>query len=407
MRSLIFNCILLCLLCLPLAGVSGQEASTSEASTESEAPARLRTMRSPHFEVIGLDMRSVAYMDELGSMCVQVAERYLPSERLASPRPILVSLRPEEFSEFAGDYRIRVAGQGIVQLELRWEASLSLERACSAMSEALLIQYAIYNYGLEAPQHMRAWPVSALGAELLFALRPAKFVDVLKQARQGSAAALTPLLELLLADATQADRERSAHLDYSGYWLLQAMKTSALTREGLRDIFQQAVAGVDVEDALLGAVVGNEPGVDAVPGQEWFGGQMQALLSREYEVMESMGETRAWLAALVSFEGLKDLDIDGLAELESKAGVLNLRSLWKHREEPAVRELVQARYEILRLRMLRLNSAYFNAARSLGVLFETILSDGASHQYLHALTIYLSDWEDAKDMQDKIELILE
>jgi hypothetical protein len=363
-------------------------------------------LRSPHFEVIGLDVRSVAYMDELGSMCVQVAERYLPSERLAYPRPILVSLRPEEFSEFVGDYRIRVAGRGVVQLELRWEASLSLERACSAMSEALLIQYVIYNFGQEAPQHMRAWPVSALGAELLFALRPAKFVDVLKSARQSPLPSLSPLLELLLADVTQAENPGTKRLDYSGYWLLQALKSSALTRDALRGLFQQAVAGVDVEDSLLSGVAGNEPEVDAVSGQDWFNEQLQVLLSREYEVMESMGETRAWLAALVSFDGLKDSDVEELAELELEEGVLNLRSLWKYREEPAVRELVQARYGILRLRMLRLNSAYFNAARSLGVLFEIILSDGALHQYLHALAIYLSDWEDAKDMQEKIELIL-
>ena len=67
---------------------------------------------------------------------------------------------------------------------------------------------------------------------------------------------------------------------------------------------------------------------------------------------------------------------------------------------------MQARYEILRLRMARINPAYYNPAHSLGVLFESILNDESAHKYLHSLTIYLSDWVDAKEMQDSLENIL-
>jgi len=56
----------------------------------------------------------------------------------------------------------------------------------------------------------------------------------------------------------------------------------------------------------------------------------------------------------------------------------------------------------LLLRMARINPAYYNPARSLGVLFESILQETPSHLYLHHLTIYLSDWEDAKEMQAEI-----
>ena len=74
---------------------------------------------------------------------------------------------------------------------------------------------------------------------------------------------------------------------------------------------------------------------------------------------------------------------------------------------PKVQELVQARYEILRLRMTRVNPAYYNSALSLGELFEGILNDESSYKYLHSLTMYLSEWVDAKEMQDSLENILD
>jgi hypothetical protein len=53
--------------------------------------------------------------------------------------------------------------------------------------------------------------------------------------------------------------------------------------------------------------------------------------------------------------------------------------------------------------MVRINPAYYNAAYSLGVLFENLLLNEAPHKYLHALTLFLSDWEDAKELQEAVE----
>jgi hypothetical protein len=185
----------------------------------------------------------------------------------------------------------------------------------------------------------------------------------------------------------------------SGYWLLQAMKVGSLKRPLLRSLFRQAIAGGDVEEALTAAVQPSDPTSEVLPGQVWWQGQMEVLLRREYDVIEPMDASRAWLASLTR--------LDTPLALESGEIQLNLRSIWTHRAEPQLREMIQARYAILRLRMARTNPAYYNAARSLGVLFERILDDAPSHQYLHALTIYLSDWEDAKEMQDEIENILD
>jgi hypothetical protein len=163
----------------------------------------------------------------------------------------------------------------------------------------------------------------------------------------------------------------------------------------VRSLFQQALMGADIQPALTAALQSNDPTAEALVADSWWDAQMRVLLDRDYDVIETMGVTREWLSALARF----DLPL----ATESGEVSLNLRSLRMHRDDPQVREWVEARYNILRLRMVRANPAYFNAARSLGVLFETLLNDAPAHQYLHALTIYLSDWEDAKDLQSLVE----
>ena len=115
-----------------------------------------------------------------------------------------------------------------------------------------------------------------------------------------------------------------------------------------------------------------------------------------------MEVSREWLATLGRFDTwLNPGSQEATEELK-----LDLRAIWTHRAKSEVQELIQARYEILRLRMVRINPAYYNSAHSLGVLFESILNDELAHEYLHSLTIYLSEWVDAKEMQESLENIL-
>ena len=68
-----------------------------------------------------------------------------------------------------------------------------------------------------------------------------------------------------------------------------------------------------------------------------------------------------------------------------------------------MREFIEARYEILLLRIVSVNPAYFNAARSLGALFETYLSEESKrHRYMHGMATFLGDFEDAKDLEDLV-----
>jgi hypothetical protein len=355
----------------------------------------LRSLSNDHFDVIGMHMRSVSYVNELSAFIVQIAERYLPREGLTFPSNILISLRPGEHVDFVGDYRIRFAERGSIQVDLRWEDSMTLERSCYAISEALLVQYAIYNYGTKAPDKIRSWTIDALANDVYISLRSAEFADLLKVAQEMDVPQLTEILE--------PSRSTFAVPSAGGYWLLQIMKSGTLERPVSRSLFQQAIAGIDIEGALTAAIESRRPAAELLPLQTWWVQQLSLMFDQEYEVVETMGVSRDWLSKLGRFDIPLILGLQPANE-ELK---LDLRAIWTHRAIPKVQELVQARYEILRLRMARVNPAYYNSALSLGKLFEGILNDESSHKYIHSLTMYLSEWVDAKEMQDSLENILD
>ncbi len=80
--------------------------------------------------------------------------------------------------------------------------------------------------------------------------------------------------------------------------------------------------------------------------------------------------------------------------------------LWTHRADEALRAVLAARQQIIALRLERVNPAYFNAAQSLGALYETTLQTERRFEFIHAFTAYLSDWEDTKRLHEKAHELL-
>ena len=384
MPQVIFRTFVLLLLTLCGSGAIAQQALPG-----------LRSMGNDRFDVVGLHLRSVSYVNELSAFSIQIAERYLPTKGLAFPSKILISLRPEAHVDFEGDYRIRIAERGSVQVDLLWEDSMTLERTCYVISEALLVQYSVFNYGIEAANQLRSWTISALANDVYLTLRPAKFVDLLKAAQEAEVSELNGILEPSRSGLTVPSA--------AGYWLLKTMKSGSMERTVLRSLFQQAIAGIDIEEALAAALWASQPTAELFPVQTWWEQQLGFIFGQEYEVVETMEVSREWLATLGRFDTRLNLE----SQEASEELMLDLRAIWTHRANSEVQELVQARYEILRLRMARINPAYYNPALSLAVLFESILNDESAHKYLHSLAIYLSDWLDAKEMQESLENILD
>jgi hypothetical protein len=347
----------------------------------SDAKSDLRSASNAQFEIIGLHGRSVSYVEELSRHIVEVAGRYLDRSALQFPQRILVSLKPPEYVNFEGDYSVRFGERGFVNLDLRWDESLNLLTTCRALSEALLVRYSIFNYGQAGPNFLPKWPATAIGTKAYIVLRPAQS----KRLIDWTEFTATPTVGSLLR---RKWNEPAA--DLNAYLFLQAIERGGLDRRRVRSLMAQSIAGQDVAEELAGRVLSNSPTTENLGLDDWWRASFQELLTLPVEPMETMEDSRLWIEALADLSN---------AELKN----LNLSRLWHERENEAMRELINARYELLKLRILRVNPAYFNAARSLGALFETYLASERRHKYIFNLTVFLGDLEDSRALQEKVE----
>ena len=120
------------------------------------------------------------------------------------------------------------------------------------------------------------------------------------------------------------------------------------------------------------------------------------MQDREY--CDSLDASRTWIEELANFDNYTDLGVE----------LNNLMELWKYRNNETLRSTLEARREIIRLRIERVNPAYFNVALSLGILFDKALEAEHKYEFIHALAVYLSDWSDTKQLHEKaFELLSE
>lgn len=354
------------------------------AGVDSEAQP-IQSARNNFFEVIGLDRRSVTVVDELNMQVARRAARYLNREGLQYPLPILVRLRPVEQFDFQGDHRIHLAARNAVELDVRWSRELSLERMCYLLSKAILLQYAVFNHGPGIGPEVRSWPIDALAMETYLSLRPAKWMHF--QGALGSGPTIP--LSVVLGGRLSVAPDPAA-----GFWAFQSIKSNLRDSRRWRAAFQQALAGVHVGESLATGLNLQFVADGGVSLENWWSGQVKAIIGRDWDAVESMEASRIWLEALARIDSI---------EMGEDTVAVDLRSLWQYRDSVVVRGIISARYEILRLRLGRCNPAYFNAARSLGALFETFLDAEPRHTYVHALVAYLVDWEDARDLEATLE----
>ena len=345
---------------------------------------RIRTIEGAHFNVVGADARSLTFVEALTDSLTAVAEKYLKDAPLDFQPQVFVALRPREHVNFEGEYQI-TQDLAKINLDFNWTESLALETVCYALSEAYLKQYSIYQYGPDGPNRIREWVVSAFAYQTYLRLRPAAYIAMVETAR------LQPVPECASILARSL-KEPSGQNPSSGYWVLQIMRSAGLNRMDIAYYCERAVAGDNVFGVLQATLQpsGSEELVVAL--QDWWDFQFRELMGAQLERFESMDESRDWIGVLSNFDAYtaegRELD--------------NLRSLWKHREDDALRETLQARLELIRLRVVQVNPAYFNAARSLGALYETVLESEKQFEFIRALTVYLRDYEDTKRLHGKV-----
>lgn len=344
-----------------------------------------------YFEVVGTDHRSVSVINRLGEHVVELCASYLRAGSHDFPQRIFVALRPEDRVEFDGEYQIQIGARGQVSVDFRWDAELSFEVVCRALTEAYVVRYANFNYGPGASDRIPFWAVSALGSQCYIQLRPAQQGQYIKEAQADGLLKISSLLRLGWEDG----REEGVSLR-QGYWVLYALRQRGIARSDIGILLDRAVAGRDATAALETVVQPTDEDQQAITLDEWWQNQLVSYLSQDVEYCESLDVSRAWIEELVNFDAYR----------ASGGELKDLRGLWQHRDSEALRTVLAARHEIIALRLERVNPAYYNSAQSLGALYETTLHAERRFEFIHALTAYLSDWEDTKRLHAKTHELL-
>lgn len=340
-----------------------------------------------YFEIVGLDGRSVSYVNDLSRVVVEKCQPYLNFHGADFSPRILVALRPQAYADFAGDYAIRLGAQGFVSLDLKWEPNLGLSTVFRALTDAYLQRYAQFNFGPAVADRMSAWPARALGQMAYLKMRLAESVT------------LKRLLDAEPRIAVEQVLERSAHAEatdvvyWESYALLALLEQSGMTAASLRNCIESALRGAELS-ALLTVQF---PELATANLQQWWLLKRKEVVISNNEWCESLSVSREWLENMAAFDSFRE------AGFEFK----NLRELWPHREVPLLREMLGARLEIIKLRIAEVNPAYFNTARSLGTLFEALLEDAPKYIFIHALVDYMTAFEDAKLLERKTLQALE
>jgi hypothetical protein len=345
------------------------------------------------FDIIGTDNRSVSFANVLGEHVAETCHRYLKAGSHDFPRQILVTLRPQERVGSEESYRIHVSPRGQVGLDFFWDESLSFETTCRAFAEAYLMYYARFNYGVGADERIRFWAVSTIALRSYLSLRPAQKTNYIREIRRAEMLEIETLLSLYLPEVAEEKLDMN-----QGYWVFQILRDNGLTNSQLVALLDRAIAGVNVEAQIAEALF-SESKRDGQSGarlEAWWQSQVTNYLAQEHEFCDSLEISQSWIREMAEFD----------AYHASSGKLKNLMELWTCRYDEDLRSVLSARCEIIRLRMEQVNPAYFNAALSLGALYETVLEAEHKHQFIRAITVYLNDWEDTKRLHGRVDEII-
>lgn len=350
---------------------------------------RIYSESTVSFEVAGFDRRSVQFVAELGQQIEVTAKGMLNDLPERYPNRILVALRSEPLVE-GQPVALRYGERGVVRLDLHWDARMQLDQVSVALADAYLRRYVYFSQGPQAPLPP-AWTKYALGMQCYLRLRPAMLVECQRQLRARSSTPIESILKIGEAESFEAGSASLALL----YW--RALKETVGDGRLLSRYYQAAVLnaiGVTGLQSLLNQLA---PVETMLTPEAWWQSWLQAFLAEEYEMFESLEVSRNWIEQIADFSAF---------ETDAGQRVTSLKDLWKLREDTGLRRVLEARLEILVLRLSKVNPAYYNAAHSLGLLLETVISAEQAPDFIRSLTTYLGDIEDTKRLQARVEMEL-
>jgi len=253
---------------------------------------KLVTSENDYFEIIGTDLRSVSFLNDLSVFTASVILNELSFSFKDPPRKVLGRLR--EFDD-VDSYSCPISEDGSITLNFNWNESLSLEQAIEGITIAFIQSYCFSNFGNQFLDQTiyKAWSIQCLSALVEIRLRP-------KTEKLFWSDSETNTLSVEFFDHSFFSSDRVVKKNAFLIW--EIIKASPFSKKEKRGLFFKSFQGMNVLEMLNAAYQKklNDPNFNFYAGKLFFE-QAQYEISERYLInaLKLKGPVKIEIQALI------------------------------------------------------------------------------------------------------------
>ena len=385
-RIEVFGIVTLCL-CAPVYGDTPNSSINPDLSYPSEA---IYSAESDYFEVVGSDIKSVQYVDELATFSQEILfdEISVRSQGTfaALPRKILIQLVKFNSEKY---YDLQINSLGFITLTLNWNSSLSLEKTLEGITAAFLTSFSYSYLGYESfnSKPIASWIIQCLSSDIYYKLKPTmlRAVSVERLKTVGSNLFSSGFLDTNSINTPQS------------YILWRYFKSLDLSEAIKKGLIFDSLKGEDVSERFYQQLKVYYM-VEIFSSLDLLTKLEQSLHKHRKGQFETMETSEEWLDSLIDFTNVR---IEGIPSND-----INYHKLWLHRSNPDVIQLIKARIEMINLGICRINPLYYNSAQSLGLVYQKLLRGKKAWEVLYFFRDFVNEFDRSKIIHHKTDKFL-
>jgi|GEM_PF-2767687 len=331
------------------------------AELESADKARVRYVmyKTPCFIIIAQNTDALSAAKSVAESAEEMFAEYVGSKMMFEP-PLTLQIVPENSDTFKGDFAVSDFDTAHAVISARWVENLPFDGFCKLVSGAILRRMALQVGGSKAADAVPFWLELAFAKNLECKIAAS---GVFTCARAACAEPQDSLRRVFnYSRGGNADFEM---MELNSYWTLRTLEGVLGKNKNFQAFFRRCLAGESPE-SLLKSVQAETKFSDF--DTRW----KCAVLGEIYSRMGGVLTTEASRAELARQSVVAVEDTDG--ELVS----LSDTQLWQNRKNPRVRRTLNERIAEIKISLLYINPAYYDALLAAGQVMEAVIADDKS-----------------------------
>ena len=348
------------------------------------AEKELEITENTFFEIVGTDLESTQYVNELSNYVAKsiLSDLYL-SDYLPARRILVQLLNTENGFRDTKFYELSISDLGFLTVNIQWNESLQLPMLIEALTVSFIqsFGYSIYGDVFLDKYPSKAWLLKGLSSDIYIKLRPNVIRVFYKQA-------IIDGFEPVHLNGRIFDT--SVPSDAQSFGFYRYTKSNLISRKDRIRILQDALLGKDFDHSIYSS--------SKFESEESMQNNLSEFLKSQYRItfpkFENLNASKSWLESLGEFSSFE------IEPLKGKHSSLHL--LWVNREDPSIVQFIEARILLISLALNEINPIYYNAAQSLALTYQKILDGVEEWELLYYFSDYLSQFEKANTVSLQI-----